>query len=95
MLLCKGLKTLGILREMWLVVSGYVIESVMCVGVQCGENPVVFADIFYTTSHFLTKGDQNLMFFTLISPLPSISYGNSLENGIWMPKTQGKSGFEI
>ena len=34
------------LREMWLVVSGYVIKSAMCVSVQCGEN-LLFYDKFY------------------------------------------------
>ena len=63
-------KTLGILRQTWLVVCGYVIKSVMCVGVHCRKN-LLFYDKFYNGCHFWSKGVWNLMFFPLISPPPS------------------------
>ena len=49
------------LREMWLVVYGYVIKLVMCVSVQCVET-CCFVMNFFTRGHFYTTIEDVLLY---------------------------------
>ena len=82
------LKTLWILREIWLVVCGYVIEPVVCVGVQCRKT-WCFYDKFWLRRSFLI---QRCSKFDVSHPGfgPLIDTGIPRNNGINMPKTQGE-----
>ena len=61
---------------MWLVVCGYVIVSVMCVGVQCWKTSCFFDK--FDNGVIFSKEVRNLIFFTLITG-PRHSFGNSEE----------------
>ena len=66
---------------MWLVVSGYVIESVMCVGVQCGEN-LLYYDKFYDGVIFDQKGSKFDVFHPSFGPSSFIrEFQGQMESG--------------
>ena len=68
---------------MWLAMSGYVIESVMCVGVQCWKNLLFLIKLI-----LIQMGSKFDVFHPNFGP-PSLTREVLKKNGLWMPKMHG------